>query len=194
MRSARAAYAVGLVSVLILTGCSGSQEPPETTVQPGSPSSGEATDDPTAPVFNPCDDLSAELVGTALGIDVTEETGDADNPRCAFLPVVQDGPTLNVNYLWFEGSFDEAWATMGDLPGDVIDLTIDTADNARLVVNETPEAVVITGFVQTGDLIESVNAIQLAPYDRDTMVRAAAKVLATLSARATSVPDPAVAP
>lgn len=53
---------------------------------------------------------------------------------------------------------------MGDLPGDVSRLRIDTADNARLVVNATREAVVITGFLQTGDLIESVNAIQLRPF------------------------------
>lgn len=182
MKTALTAYVVGGVSVLFLSGCSLAQDTPLTTDQ--------ATGEPTSTVaaFNPCDHLSPRLVGRALGVEVTEETGDADNPRCAFLPVEKDGPTLNVNYLRFEGSFNEAWASMGDLPGDVSELSIDTADNARLVVSETQEAVVITGFVQTGGLIESVNAIQLEPFDRLAMVRAATTVLTTLSARAPSTP------
>lgn len=179
MKTALTAYVVG-VAVLFLAACSQTPDAPPTTAPSATPPTS------TAPTFSPCDHLSARLVGRALGVEVTEETGDVDNPRCAYLPVVEGGPTLNVNYVRFKGSFDEAWASMGDLPGDVSDLEIDSANNARLVVNETQEAVVITGFVQTGSLIESVNAIQLAPFDRATMVRAATTVLTTLSARASS--------
>lgn len=185
MRSALAAYVVAVVVVLFLGGCSKADDPPSTTDQTTDQQSPSQSSQTTqAPAFNPCDDLTPDLIGAALGVEVTEETGDVDNPRCAFVPGVEGGPTLNVNYLWFKDSFDEAWASMGDLPGDVSRLHINTADNARLVVNQTPEAVVITGFVQTGDLIESVNAIQLKPFDRATMIRAATKVLTKLSARA----------
>ena len=36
------------------------------------------------------------------------------------------------------------------------------ADAARLVVNANRKATLVTGFVQTGGLIETVNAVQLA--------------------------------
>ena len=51
----------------------------------------------------------------------------------------------------------------------------------------------VTGFVQTGDLIETVNAIELAPYDRDAVTGATTSVLATLVDHAPASPEAAAA-
>lgn len=177
------AHVAGLALLLPLAACSASDPQPA-----AAPS---ATPSSPAPVWNPCADLAAAPVGRALGADVTRETGTVDTPRCAFLPVAKGGPTLNVTYVWYAGSFEKAWAGMGKIDGTVTDVDIAGADNARLVVNARRKAVVVTGFVKTGNLIETVNAIWLAPYDRAALVDATTGVLATLSRHA---PDGPVGP
>jgi hypothetical protein len=176
-----------LALLLLLAGC-GSGDP--------DPESGPAADavatpagaDPATTPWNPCADLGAGSIGTALAARVTEETGSADAPRCAFLPVEKGGPTLNVTYLWYDGGFDEAWASMGRIDGTVTDLDLAGADDARLVVNATRRAVLVTGFVKVGTLIETVNAVQLAPYDRGAVTGATTRVLRTLVRHAPASP------
>jgi hypothetical protein len=180
------AYVAALALLLPLAACSGTDPAPSTT-----PASTPASTAPTAadPVWNPCTDLTAAPVARALGAGVTKETGTVDTPRCAFLPAAKDGPTLNVTYAWYDGGFEKAWAGMGQIDGRVSDVDIAGADNARLVVNARRKVVLVTGFVKTGGLIETVNAIQLAPYDRAALVAAATDVMTTLSRHA-----PATAP
>ncbi len=158
----------------------------------GSPDRADPASDPASdPAWNPCGDVEPATVGAALRADVTRETGTADNPRCAFLPKLDGGPTLNVTYLWFDGSFDQAWRSMGTLDGTVTQLDVPGADAARLVVSASRKAVLVTGFVQTGRLIETVNAIELAPYDRARVVGATRAVLATLASHAPRSEDAA---
>jgi hypothetical protein len=108
------------------------------------------------------------------------DTGTVDQPRCAFLPAAKDGPTLNVTYLWFDGGFEQAFASMGRLPGRVSRPAVPGADAARLVVNTNRQATLVTGFVKTGRLVETVNAVQLTPSDPQAVVRATRRVMATL--------------
>lgn len=171
---------VGLAGLVVsagLTGC-GDDQPAAKPLAPAS-TAGQAT-----AAFNPCSDLTPDFVGQALGAEVTEDTGSTSAPRCAYTPVVEGGPALEVNYLQFSGSFDEAWASMGAIAGTTRDLDIASADAARIVVNADGNAVAVTGFVQTGDLIENVNGVQLAPYDQDALVAATEAVLTRLSKKA----------
>ncbi|WP_435746456.1 hypothetical protein [Nocardioides sp. SYSU DS0663] len=163
-----AGLAAGLVAVPLLGACS---EEPEQTGPP-----------PTS--WSPCSDLEPEEVSALLGEEVTEETGATGVERCTYVPVAEGGPTLDLNYLWFDGPFEEAWDTIGDVAGRVQDLEVPTADGARMVVQTTDEAVVVTAFVQTGGLVESVNGISLDTDDRGRLVRAARGVIRLLSARA----------
>ncbi|WP_372727770.1 hypothetical protein [Nocardioides sp.] len=174
-----ASLTAGLVCLLLtglLAGCS-SEADPAARVPPAA----DPTPSGDAAAFNPCDGLSAEEVSRALESDVRKETGSDALARCAFLPVVEGGPTLNVTYLVWDGSLEEAFDAMGDLDGQVSELDLPRADAARLVVNAGDEAVLVTGFVQVGDVIETVNAIQLAPYDADRMARATTTVLTRLA-------------
>lgn len=148
------------------------------------PSSAPTASTSPAAAWNPCVDLSAARVGRLLGARVTKETGTADAMRCAFLPVEKGGPTLNVTYLAFDGDFDRAFRAMGTIEGTVSDVRVPGAKAARLVVHTTRGAAGVTGFVQVGSLIETVNALQLAPYDARAVVRATRDVMATLVAHA----------
>ncbi len=116
------------------------------------------------------------------------ETGTAQAPRCAFLPVEEGGATLNVTYLWFDGGFDEAFTSMGRIDGTVTEVRVPGADAARLVVNRNRRATLVTGFVQTGRLVETINAVQLAPADPAAVVRTTRQVMATLVANAPASP------
>ena len=127
-------------------------------------------------------------MGAALGARVTEETGTADNPRCAFLPVRKGGPTLNVTYTPFEGDFDAAWKSMGHLDGVVTEPDIAGATAARVVVNRSPKAVFVSGFVHSPGLIQTVNAVALRPYDAGRVAAATRSVLTTLVAHAPDRP------
>jgi hypothetical protein len=82
---------------------------------------------------------------------------------------------------------------MGELDGTVREVDLRGADHARLVVSTRKEAVLVTGFVQTGDLIETVNAAALAPYDRAAVTAATTNVMDTLVEHAPATPTDAAA-
>jgi hypothetical protein len=200
----RARYAPGLLLALLLAlllplgGCGGGAsgdgdgDGGDGSSSGRSPSgSSSASGDAVEAAWNPCRDLSAGRVGAALGAAFTLDTGTAEQPRCAFLPVEEGGPTLNVTYLWFDGGLDEAFSSMGRVAGEVTELRVPGADAARLVVNADRRATLVTGFVQTGGLIETVNAAQLAPSDPRAVVRATRAVLATLVEHAPASPGAA---
>jgi hypothetical protein len=179
----RAAYVVAPVLLLALGGCS--------SLDAGSPDASGHSDVSTA--ASALADLAEGQVGRALGARVRKETGSLDTPRCAFLPEQKGGPTLNVTYTWFTGGFERAWRSMGELDGVVRELDLRGADHARLVVSTRKEAVLVTGFAQTGDLIETVNAAALAPYDRAAVTAATTNVMATLVEHAPATPKDAAA-
>ena len=137
--------------------------------------------------WSPCDGLTARSVSDLAGEPMTEQTGTTDQPRCAFTPKSKGGAAYDVNYLWFDGGLGSAWESMGDVAGTVTDIDVPGAQAARLVVNATRSAVLVSGFVQTKGLVQSVNAVQLAPYDERTVARATRGLLAELAAHA---PDP----
>jgi hypothetical protein len=188
----RYAGALGLLALLVpLAACgadaSGSSGSSGSSASSGSGSSGSGSSGSTAAsgaAWNPCGDLSARRVGAALGARVTVDTGSADQPRCAFLPAATNGPTLNVTYLWFDGRFEQAFTSMGRLEGRVTRPAVPGADATRLVVNTNRQATLVTGFVKTGRLVETVNAVQLTPSDPRAVVRATRRVMTTLVAHA----------
>ncbi len=159
-----------LVAAALAAGCSTDVEKPD----PAAVS--EAAD----VGWSPCDGLDAAAVGRLAGQEMTEQNGTTDQPRCAFTPVRDGGPAFDVNYVWFDGGLDEAWRTMGDVAGDVSTIRVPGADAARLVVHARPPAVLVSGFVQTGGLVQSVNAVQLRPYDEQRVVTATRELMAAL--------------
>ncbi|GEP37437.1 hypothetical protein NPS01_11000 [Nocardioides psychrotolerans] len=139
---------------------------------------------PTTPLWNPCDGLSAEGVSEVLGTVVTMDAGRPAVPRCAFTPAEEGGAAIDANYVLFPAGLDEAWDTMGELDGTVTNPTIARADDARVVVNVDDGSLLVTGFVQNDDLIQVVNLVDPAPYDRVVALRAVRQVMTDLSAHA----------
>lgn len=178
---------VGLAAIALTGGLLAGCATDEAALSPdpaAEASGGQTPDGHGGAVFNPCDDLTAAFVGRQLGGPVTRDVGTEADPRCAFVPTRTGAPALEVNYLVYTGPLDEIFATMGPVAGSSRVLDVPTARDARLVVNATAEGLALTGFVQTGAVVEVVNTVALAPYDRKTVVAGTRAVLDRLSRRA----------
>lgn len=137
--------------------------------------------------WSPCDGLTAESVEALVGQPVTEVDGTADQPRCTFTPVEKGGAAYGVSYLFFDGGLDEALAAMGAAGSTLEPVEIEGAEAARIAVDARDDGLLVTGFVQTEGLVQSVNAVQLTPYDEQQVVSGTRRLLATLAERA---PEP----
>ncbi|MDO9494932.1 MAG: hypothetical protein Q7J48_04455 [Nocardioides sp.] len=135
-------------------------------------------------VWNPCAGLAKPAMERAFGVGFTKEAGEPTAPRCTFTPTVVGGPALDANYMLFPAGLDAAWDSMGTLAGEVEEVDVAGADDARLVVKFAQGSLLVTGFVQNGDLIQIVNLVDPAPHDRTVDVAGVRTVLAAMSAHA----------
>jgi hypothetical protein len=169
----RAAALAGLAGLaLTLAGCGDDESTPPTV-----------DEDPPA-VWNPCAGLATPAMERAFGVGFAKEAGEPTAPRCTFTPTEEGGPALDANYMLFPAGLDAAWDSMGTLAGEVEELDVTGADDARLVVKFAQGSLLVTGFVQNGDLIQMVNLVDPAPHDRAVDVAGVRAVLAALSAHA----------
>jgi hypothetical protein len=169
--------AVAAAAVLLLAGCSDDDE-----------GLGEKPDlpDETPALWNPCDALDPALVKRLFGSDTTEESGTPTQPECRFAPEESSGgAVVTASYLQFTGTLEEAWDTMGQ-PEDaaVTEPRIPGSDSARIVVDVVRKQLYVTGFVENGDLIQSVNVVDPAPYDEKRGLAGVREVLTVLSQHA----------
>lgn len=162
--------AVGMA--VVLTGCASSEEPEPTAA------------DAAGVDWSPCDELTAKEVGAIAGQPVTENNGTQDAPRCVFLPVEEGGPAYDVSYLFFDGGLDTALDAMGTVAEQLEAVDVPGAEAARVAVKERKDGILVTGFVQTDGLVQSVNAVQLEGADREQLVTSTTDLLAELVANA----------
>lgn len=161
-----AALAGALLASMLLTACSGDEKP--------------EVDDVTAVAWSPCDGVTAAEVSRIAGEPMVAQTGTTEQPRCAFTPETEGGPAFDVNYLSFDGGLDAALDAMGGASSRLRSVPVPGADAARVAVRERESGILVTGFVQTGGLVQSVNAVHLAPYDKDALVTSTTELLAAL--------------
>jgi hypothetical protein len=138
--------------------------------------------------WSPCDGLTAARVSRLLGEPVREHDGTASQPQCTFVPQERGGAAYQVSYLWFDGGLDAALGSMGRLGSQLRPVQVPGADAARIAVARKNSGVLTTGFVQTDGLVQSVNAVQVRPYDEQAVV---AGTLALLGELARKAPSPA---
>ena len=163
----RAALAGVLLAPALLVGCSESEPP--------------ADEDVAAVGWSPCDGVTAAEVSRIAGEPMTAQTGTAEEPRCVFTPETEGGVAFDVNYLLFDGGLDAALHSMGAASSRLRPVDVPGADAARVAVRERESGVLVTGFVQTDGLVQSVNAVQIAPYDKDELVTSTTGLLAALA-------------
>lgn len=164
-----------MIALLALAGCGDD----DVGAKPTPPSE-------TPALWNPCDALGPAFVRSQFGAVTEEHNGTPTSPECRFAPEEGSGePALTANYQLFSGDLDQFWDAMGQPEGaDVRDPEIGGADSARIVVSEADDQLLVTGFVQNGQLFEVVNVVDPAPYDKARIVRATEATLARLSAHA----------
>jgi hypothetical protein len=168
-RTGRVALALA-VPLLLVAGCGDDDGPP-----PAAPT-------PTEALWNPCEALDAPEVAAHFGGQVKEENGSPTEPACAFTPRTKGDPVVDANYVLFGAGLDEAWKTMGrSKTATVTSPRVRGADDTRLVVNAHGGQLFVSGFVQNGDLIQTVDAVDPKPYDRKRLERAVTWALGRLS-------------
>ncbi|MDF1604290.1 DUF3558 family protein [Nocardioides sp. YIM 152315] len=173
--------AVLVAAGLALAGCSSDDAPSEATSEAESAAANVG--------WSPCDDLTAATVGRLVGARVAERTGSVTEPRCTFVPKRDGGAAYDISYLWFAGGLDEALDAMGAAGAQLEPVDVDGADAARMVVRTQRSGMLVTGFVQTEGLVQSVNAVQVKPYDEDAVVAGARALMAELADGAPSSPS-----
>ncbi|MGY2701020.1 hypothetical protein [Nocardioides sp. HB32] len=171
------AVPVALAAAALLAGCSSSDPS-------GSPAPSAQETLAAHVAWSPCDGLTAAAVSRIAGEQVTEQTGTTDQPRCTFVPKEKGGPAYDVSYLYFDGGLDAALDSMGAIATQLHPVTVPGADAARIAVRERRSGILVTGFVQTKGLVQSVNAVHLRPYDEDEFVTSATDLLAVLARKA----------
>lgn len=166
--------AAGLVLAAGLGACSGDDDPAAGTAMPP----------PTEPLWNPCSAISVDQVTRLFGAETTKEDGTDTDPSCSFTPATEGGAALDANYLLYPAGLDRAFDTFGVVEGEtttVLDPEVVLADDARLVVDVRDDTLLLSGFVQNGDLIQTVNLADVAPFRRARAITGMEKVLASLS-------------
>ena len=170
----RAVVAALALLAPLLAGCGGDDDGPP----PVPPS-------PTEALWNPCDALDAEGVARSFGGAVTEQNGTPTEPRCAFFPDRKGDPVVDANYQLFPEGLEAAWRTMGrSETATVTRPKMPDAEDTRLVVEVDHGQLFVSGFVQNGILIQTVDAVDPAPYDRQRVVRAVTWAMRELAAHA----------
>jgi len=168
-----AAWLLVLTLPLLAAGCGDDDGPP-----PAAPT-------PTEALWNPCDALDARSVGRKFGGAVDEESGTPTAPLCSFTPRVEGDPVVDAGYRVFSAGLDDAWRTMGrSKTATVTRPRVPGADSTRLVVDSDDHQLFVTGFVQNGDLIQTVDAVDPRPFDQARVTRAVVWALGELSAHA----------
>ena len=155
------------------------------TVTAACSSDGSAGDEPTgdeikAVAWSPCDDLTPQRVSEIVGEQVAEQNGTTTEPRCAFTPEAEGGAAYDVNYLLFTGGLDAALDAMGAAGTQLRPVSVPGANAARLAVRAKESGLLVTGFVETDGLVQSVNVADLAPYDQDAVAASTTALLAEL--------------
>jgi len=169
--------ALGLAA--LLAGCGDSADP-----EAADPSAAAAASAAVGVNWNPCDGLSADEVSAIAGTRVRMNTGSLESPRCTFLPQQEGRLAFDISYLFFDGGLDEALDAMGEAGRQFDSVEVPGADSARIVTKARKSGVLVTGFVQTAGLVQSVNAVELKPYDEQAARAATVDLLGALAAAA----------
>ncbi len=174
MRDRRTAvWVLALALPFLAAGCGDDDGPP-----PAAPT-------PTEALWNPCDALDAKGINRWFGTSATEDAGTPTSPSCSFKPKTQGDPVVDANYVLFPEGLDAAWETMGrSETAQVTSPKVRGADDTRLVVDADAEQLYVSGFVQNGDLIQTVDTVDPKPFDRRRVVGAVTWALGELSAHA----------
>jgi hypothetical protein len=164
-------YLTALAAVLLLAACGGGEDVDEGQTLP-----------PTEALWNPCNALDLAKVSTWLATEFHKDVGTLESPICTFTPTQDGDPVVNANYALVPSGLDAVFETMTVDPDDVRDLEVEGADAAKLVVDFDDRQLFVSGFVQNGDLIQTVDVVDPKPYDQAMVVRAVRGILAKFSA------------
>lgn len=169
----------GVLLTLVLTAC-GSDEG-AAGAAPDTPSDGPA-------LWNPCDGLEDAAVAAEFDASYDVARGTDSSPRCTFTPTDDEAPSVDVNYSLFPGTLDELFATFGEAhPGSMTEISspvLRRADEAAMITSVRDRTLAVTGFVKNGNLVQVVNVVDPAPFDRTGVSAGVRRLLGDLATHA----------
>ena len=185
VRAKRATKPLALLAALVLlAGCGDGAD----TARPPAPT-------PTEPLFNPCSALDVDQVSRLLDADLRLNAGTPAAPTCSLTPAEDGGPVVDANYQLIPQGLDAIFDAMGDLdPDDVETVRVPGADDARVVVDFDDQQLYVSGFVQNGELVQTVDVVDPLPYDRARVVSGVRQILRLFSDGAPSPDQPSDEP
>lgn len=181
----RSLLALACLGVLapVVTACSGSGSGDDGVTR------GERTPLPSTAaeaLWNPCDGLDTSEVDAVFGETFGQETGSEADPRCTFTPGTEGGVVVNVTYQLYGGTIKDIVSQLGPASDDS-SLTaprLPAANGARILTSIEGGALAVTGLVRNGRLIQLVNAVDLAPYDKPATVMGVRALMVQLAKHA----------
>jgi hypothetical protein len=104
---------------------------------------------------------------------------------CSFTPATEGDPVVDANYQIYPAGLAKIFEELGSSETATVRVPrVRGAEDARLVVDADDDQLYVSGFVQNGELIQTVDAVDPAPYDRGRVVRGVIWALGRLSAHA----------
>ncbi len=171
-----------LLAALLLAGCSGDDETEAVAPRTELPST------PAEALWNPCSALDRAEVNELFDVDFSQQTGTPAAPVCTFTPTREGRVVIDVNYNLFQGTLRDIVRQLGTPNAEGATLTaprLRHADGARIISTiDEDDTLAVTGFVRNGRLIQVVNAIDPAPYDKPAIVRGVRALMNRLAERA----------
>lgn len=161
---------VTLVAVASLSGCGGN-------------------DTSAAGDFNPCDLLDATEIANAVGSNLVVNLGSDDAAKCTLVPTEDGKAAIDVNYLQWR-DLPDAWDQIG-VEG-LAYTSPKIGDAARLVVQQRPKMLGVTGLVEADGKVYVVNALQPAPYSLARLRSAVKLVMTQLAAGVVNTASPSI--
>lgn len=144
---------------------------------------------PSAPaeaLWNPCTALDLATVGTLFDQRYRVDTGTDSEPRCTFTPGADGGTAVDVNYQLYDGTLKDVVAQLPP-PGEDATLTaprLPGANGVRILSSIDQGTLAVTGFVRNGRLVQVVNALDPAPFDRARTITGVRELLTSLAGAA----------
>lgn len=140
-------------------------------------------------VPDPCAAITPDEVATLIGVDALETLADGGSSYrgCSYTDVSTDLVALTTTVYASNADFEDVWSSVAEsIQSEVLDVEVAGAEGARLIIAEQEGSLAISGVASANGIVDQVNLLTPAPFDRNTQIAAATTILESLVAQSSS--------
>lgn len=174
------ALGLGLALLLALAGCDDEAG--------GGNSASSSTSSPRQDVRevpDPCEAIDPAEVAALVGVREVEAAADgAPNYRgCTYTDTATNVVVLTSTVYASSADFEQIWASVVDsIQAETTNVEVPGAEGARVIVAADEQSLAVSGVAAANGIVDQVNLLAPAPYDRDAQIAAITVVLERLVA------------